>query len=119
MNKMTAAAVALLMLCSCGSNQDADAGGAKKTDVAAQKTAAAPKEAPVPLKDRDPEAYKGNLGSVMASVPEDRRADFQALLTCTMKQNAKRGRPAVLNAKIASDVLLKVMKDNRALEGCE
>jgi predicted small lipoprotein YifL len=108
-----AAAAALIALSACGEGSPAEQQGP------AAKVAAKPKDdAPVSLKDRDPVAYRSNLGSVMAQVTPSQQNDFQTLMACTVKKAADKGEPAVVSAAMASELLHKVQTDPHALDAC-
>jgi hypothetical protein len=113
--KMTRTVLAglLLSLAACG-------GQADETQAAAEAPAKKERpDVPVSLKERDPEAYRGNVGSVMSQVPPEKQEDFKKLMACKVKQAAAAGRPVVVDTAFSAQLLLKLNTDPDALLGCE
>ncbi len=110
-NKRVVTGIALaLMIGACGSRDDRDAG-----EVAPVRR----QESPVPLAERDPVAYRGNVGSAMSEVPPSMQQQFQRLLACTIQKGAKSGKPVVVNADLTRALVAKIKSDRNALLGCE
>lgn len=116
--KMTIARTAVvclaLALSACGGSDEPDQTG--NAAVAMKKERP---DVPISMKERDPEAYRGNVGSVMSRVPPEKQEDFKKLMACKVKQAADAGKPVVVDAKYLSDLLAKLEGDPDALLGCE
>lgn len=74
---------------------------------------------PAPLRERDPEAYKGNAGSVMSQIPAEKRERFRRLLECRVKRDSEAGRTVVVDATLLRGVLLQLERNPKAMLGCE
>jgi len=114
--KMTRTVLAglLLSLAACGGGQPEDAG----TNVQAPVRKERP-DVPVSLKERDPEAYRGNVGSVMSQVPPEKQEDFKKLMACKVQQGAAAGKPVIVDTAFLTQLLAKLNTDSDALLGCE
>lgn len=110
----TAVVCLALALSACGGSDDTAQSGNAAVAAAKEKP-----DIPVSMKDRDPEAYRGNVGSVMSRVPPERQEDFKRLMACRVRQAAAEGKPVVVDAKYLSELLVKLNNDPDALLGCE
>lgn len=110
----TAVVCLALALSACGGSDGAD-----PASNAAAVTKKERPDVPISMKERDPEAYRGNVGSVMSRVPPEKQEDFKKLMACKVKQAAAAGKPVVVDAKYLSDLLARLNNDPDALLGCE
>lgn len=83
----------------------------------------APKTAPVEkvktLEERDPQAYKDNIGSAMNEVPEAYRAEFSRALSCTLSTGGDDGKRGVLTAALVREVTAKIKAGQTADTICQ
>lgn len=108
----TALAGLILTLGACGSSGDMSG----KVDEPPKREKA---DVPVSMKERDPEAYRRNVGSAMADLPEDRRQDFQKLMVCTIKKGTAEGKPVIVDSNLSRSLIEKLRSDPNAMLGCE
>jgi hypothetical protein len=71
-----------------------------------------PKPAPVEktksLQERDPQAYKDNVGSAMKEVPEASRQDIPRAISCVVSRPDATGRKPVLSAALVREITDKL-----------
>ena len=109
----TALVALALGLSACGGSDEA---------VPANVQTAAKKErpdVPIPMKERDPEAYRGNVGSVMSMVPPEKQEEFKKLMSCKVRQAAAAGKPVIVNTAFLAGLLRDLKTNPDALLGCE
>jgi hypothetical protein len=109
----TALAALVLGLSACGPTGDE---GRAETNAVAKKQRP---DVPVSMKERDPEAYRRNVGSVMAEVPAEKQEDFKKLMACKVRQAAAAGKPVVVNTVFLAGLLKDLNTNPDALLGCE
>lgn len=84
-------------------------------DKAEQAPKPAPVEKTTSLQDRDPQAYKDNVGSAMAEVPEASRQDIPRAIGCIVSRPDASGRKPVLSAALVREVTEK-LKNGQTVE---
>lgn len=105
--RMIAAVAALSIISACGQAEE---------EQPTEATVSEP--APVPLAIRDPEAYKGNIGSAMNEIPESMRGELQRLLACKIQKDVQQGGQKPLNAEMIRTLTAELEANPQAAVDC-
>ena len=74
---------------------------------------------PETLAQRDPQAYRDNVGSAMAEAPESLRGDLRQAIGCTLQQAQAAGAPRALDAGLIRDIVARLKGGSSAAQICQ